>query len=122
MPVFDNQRNRNVPIEQFAGAATFVRQLAAESHDIALEGATEGPLAARQIAPYANAGMTWWIEALGWWRGGRPAEGVASQQRPCAGLPGAGPISGEPLRRHTRPLPAAKRSGASRGLDRDKTR
>jgi hypothetical protein len=21
------------------------------------------------VAPYLQAGLTWWIEALGWWRG-----------------------------------------------------
>jgi hypothetical protein len=21
------------------------------------------------VAPYLEAGLTWWIEALGWWRG-----------------------------------------------------
>jgi len=21
------------------------------------------------VAPYVEAGLTWWIEALGWWRG-----------------------------------------------------
>jgi alkanesulfonate monooxygenase SsuD/methylene tetrahydromethanopterin reductase-like flavin-dependent oxidoreductase (luciferase family) len=76
MPTFDNQRNRNAPIEQLTQAASFVRQLAAENAgnlDLALEGATDAPSAAQQIAPYAGAGMTWWIEALGWWRGGRSA-------------------------------------------------
>jgi len=22
------------------------------------------------VAPYVDAGLTWWIEAMGWWRGG----------------------------------------------------
>jgi alkanesulfonate monooxygenase SsuD/methylene tetrahydromethanopterin reductase-like flavin-dependent oxidoreductase (luciferase family) len=84
MPTFDNQRNRNVPIELFTQAASFVRQLATQSHDIALEGATEGPSAARQIAPYAGAGMTWWVEALGWWRGGQPAAAARITDGPPA--------------------------------------
>jgi alkanesulfonate monooxygenase SsuD/methylene tetrahydromethanopterin reductase-like flavin-dependent oxidoreductase (luciferase family) len=40
--------------------------------DVALEGWTDGSAADRgaaKVAPYAQAGMTWWIEALGWWRG-----------------------------------------------------
>jgi alkanesulfonate monooxygenase SsuD/methylene tetrahydromethanopterin reductase-like flavin-dependent oxidoreductase (luciferase family) len=40
--------------------------------DVALEGRTDGAAADRggaQIAPYVDAGLTWWIEALGWWRG-----------------------------------------------------
>lgn len=73
MPAFDNQRIANVPVEEFTRAASFVRDLAEGDIDIALEGFTEEPLTARQIAPYSDAGMTWWIEALGWWRGDRHA-------------------------------------------------
>ncbi len=73
MPIFDNQRASNVPFESFTQAASFVQELAPGRLDIALEGATDGPSAAHQIAPYAEAGMTWWIEALGWWRGDRHA-------------------------------------------------
>jgi alkanesulfonate monooxygenase SsuD/methylene tetrahydromethanopterin reductase-like flavin-dependent oxidoreductase (luciferase family) len=71
MPTFDNQRSSAVPIDQFAQAASLVRHLAAENLDIALEGATDAPSADQHIAPYAAAGMTWWVEALGWWRDGR---------------------------------------------------
>ena len=73
LPTFAGQREGNVPIEDFTKAASFVGRQAAAGYDIALEGATEGPAAGRQIAPYADAGMTWWIEALGWWRGGPSA-------------------------------------------------
>jgi hypothetical protein len=73
MPTFDSQRSSNVPIEWFTQAASFMQQLAPGGLDIALEGATDGPSAAQRIAPYADAGMTWWIEALGWWRGDRHA-------------------------------------------------
>ena len=68
MPIFDNQREAMVPVDEFDRAASFVRGLAARPVDIALEGAT----AAGQtgLAPYAGAGLTWWIEACGWWRGG----------------------------------------------------
>jgi alkanesulfonate monooxygenase SsuD/methylene tetrahydromethanopterin reductase-like flavin-dependent oxidoreductase (luciferase family) len=40
--------------------------------DVALEGRTdgaEGDRGGQHLVPYAQAGMTWWIEALGWWRG-----------------------------------------------------
>ncbi len=40
--------------------------------DVALEGRTDGAApdrGARHLAPYLDAGLTWWIEALGWWRG-----------------------------------------------------
>ena len=40
--------------------------------DVALEGRTDGVAPDRgagHVAPYVDAGLTWWIEALGWWRG-----------------------------------------------------
>jgi hypothetical protein len=59
-----------VPVETFADAAGFVRGLAGNRpFDIAVEGATERGTAAGHIAPYAAAGATWWVEAMGWWRG-----------------------------------------------------
>jgi hypothetical protein len=48
----------------------FVRELAGNRpFDIAVEGATEPGTAAGHIAPYTAAGATWWVEAMGWWRG-----------------------------------------------------
>jgi alkanesulfonate monooxygenase SsuD/methylene tetrahydromethanopterin reductase-like flavin-dependent oxidoreductase (luciferase family) len=46
--------------------------------DVALEGRTDGSAAdrgGRVVAPYVRAGLTWWIEALGWWRG-TPADAM----------------------------------------------
>jgi alkanesulfonate monooxygenase SsuD/methylene tetrahydromethanopterin reductase-like flavin-dependent oxidoreductase (luciferase family) len=46
--------------------------------DVALEGRTDGAAPDRgagHVAPYLNAGLTWWIEALGWWRG-TPADAL----------------------------------------------
>jgi alkanesulfonate monooxygenase SsuD/methylene tetrahydromethanopterin reductase-like flavin-dependent oxidoreductase (luciferase family) len=46
--------------------------------DVALEGLTDGAApdrGARHVAPYLDAGLTWWIEALGWWRGS-PADAM----------------------------------------------
>ena len=40
--------------------------------DVILEGRTDGAAPGRgagQVVPYLEAGLTWWIEALGWWRG-----------------------------------------------------
>ena len=40
--------------------------------DVALEGRTDGAAPdrdARQVTPYLEAGLTWSIEAPGWWRG-----------------------------------------------------
>jgi alkanesulfonate monooxygenase SsuD/methylene tetrahydromethanopterin reductase-like flavin-dependent oxidoreductase (luciferase family) len=70
LPTFDEQRSGNAPVEQVTGAVSFVRDLAAGDIDVAVEGATSVSTAAGDIAPYAAAGITWWIEALGWWRGG----------------------------------------------------
>ena len=67
---FADQRNSTVPVETFADAVGFVRELAGNRpFDIAVEGATEPGTAAGYIAPYAAAGATWWVEAMGWWRG-----------------------------------------------------
>jgi len=53
--------------------------------DVALEGRTDGSaadLGGQLVASYVRAGLTWWIEALGWWRG-TPAEAMARvRQRP----------------------------------------
>jgi alkanesulfonate monooxygenase SsuD/methylene tetrahydromethanopterin reductase-like flavin-dependent oxidoreductase (luciferase family) len=46
--------------------------------DVALEGLTDGSAADRGgqlVASYVRAGLTWWIEALGWWRG-TPADAM----------------------------------------------
>jgi alkanesulfonate monooxygenase SsuD/methylene tetrahydromethanopterin reductase-like flavin-dependent oxidoreductase (luciferase family) len=81
MPTFEDQRIANVAPAAFAEAASYVPGL-----DIALEGFTSGPADAGLLAPYAAAGMTWWIEALGWWRG----DLSAARDRIAAGPP-AGP-------------------------------
>jgi hypothetical protein len=38
--------------------------------DVAVEGRTTPNGAAGIVAAYAEAGLTWWVEAMGWWRGG----------------------------------------------------
>ena len=46
--------------------------------DVALEGRTDGSAADRGgqlVASYVGAGLTWWVEALGWWRG-TPADAM----------------------------------------------
>jgi alkanesulfonate monooxygenase SsuD/methylene tetrahydromethanopterin reductase-like flavin-dependent oxidoreductase (luciferase family) len=78
MPTFEDQRVANVPPADFAAAAACVPGL-----DVALEGATTGPADAAGLQPYAEAGMTWWIEALGWWRG----DLAAAAARVAAGPP-----------------------------------
>jgi alkanesulfonate monooxygenase SsuD/methylene tetrahydromethanopterin reductase-like flavin-dependent oxidoreductase (luciferase family) len=60
------------------------RDAAAGAFDVALEGQTEpGDSGAEVVAPYAAAGLTWWIEAFGWWRGGW----AATSARIAAGPP-----------------------------------
>ncbi|MBL7257776.1 LLM class flavin-dependent oxidoreductase [Paractinoplanes lichenicola] len=71
MPIFHDQRERNVPVEEFAQVADFVRaEGAGDGFDLVLEGATTPATAVEQTRPYGELGLTWWIEALGYWRGG----------------------------------------------------
>jgi alkanesulfonate monooxygenase SsuD/methylene tetrahydromethanopterin reductase-like flavin-dependent oxidoreductase (luciferase family) len=83
MPTFAGLPSQNVPVDEFAQAVSFVREIAAGPVEIAFEGATSAATAAAQVAPYAAAGATWWIEAFGWWRGGCPA----ARSRIAAGPP-----------------------------------
>ena len=58
---------------------TRVHRTADGPFDVALEGRTDGSAAdrgAQLVAAYVPAGLTWWIEALGWWRG-TPADAMA---------------------------------------------
>jgi alkanesulfonate monooxygenase SsuD/methylene tetrahydromethanopterin reductase-like flavin-dependent oxidoreductase (luciferase family) len=83
MPIFDGQREANVAVEEFAAAAAFVRGLAPGPVEVALEGATDGPAAS--LTRYAEAGLTWWVEAFGWWRGGVDAARARISSGPPAG-------------------------------------
>jgi alkanesulfonate monooxygenase SsuD/methylene tetrahydromethanopterin reductase-like flavin-dependent oxidoreductase (luciferase family) len=87
MPTFADQRRRTVPVAEFAAAASFVTGLAPGALDIAFEGATSPATAAQEIAPYAKAGMTWWIEAMGWWRAVAENGGVAAAHARIAASP-----------------------------------
>ncbi len=64
-----------MPPAEFDAAVRYTQaqRTAQTSFDVALEGRTDGSAAdrgAQHVVPYAQAGLTWWIEALGWWRGG----------------------------------------------------
>jgi len=78
-----------MPAEDLRAAVQFTRQHRSSSgpFDVALEGRTDGTTpdrGAQQVVPYAEAGLTWWIEALGWWRG-TPADAMTRvRQRPPA--------------------------------------
>lgn len=41
-----------------------------DGFDVVLEGRTSPAEAAAVVAGYAAVGLTWWVEAMGWWRGG----------------------------------------------------
>jgi alkanesulfonate monooxygenase SsuD/methylene tetrahydromethanopterin reductase-like flavin-dependent oxidoreductase (luciferase family) len=63
-----------MPPDELRAAIAYTRQhrTAAGPFDVALEGRTDGAAPDRgikQVTPYLEAGLTWWIEALGWWRG-----------------------------------------------------
>ena len=56
--------------------------------DVVMEGMSEGPEDLKEIHPdYGDAGLTWWIEKLGWWRGGIDA----AFERIMAGPPPSDP-------------------------------
>ncbi|WP_433360673.1 LLM class flavin-dependent oxidoreductase [Actinoplanes sp. CA-142083] len=84
MPIFEDQRLRNVSVDDFAAAASFVRERATGEPDLVLEGATDAATAAAQVEPYAAAGLTWWVEALGWWRGDRADAAARVTRGPVA--------------------------------------
>lgn len=84
-PIFrDVPGDQNVPPELLAEAVAFVQSQrdegapaasggssgdTADRFDVVLEGSTDGPGESGQLRGYAEAGLTWWVEKLGWWRG-----------------------------------------------------
>ena len=63
-----------MPPAQLRAAIQYTCQhrAAAGPFDVALEGRTDGAAADRgagHVQPYVSVGLTWWIEAVGWWRG-----------------------------------------------------
>lgn len=81
----DAGRTVPVPVDDFADAVRFVaaERGSLDGFDVALEGSTSPDDAPGIITPYVDAGLTWWIEAMGWWRGGV----AAAQDRILAGPP-----------------------------------
>jgi alkanesulfonate monooxygenase SsuD/methylene tetrahydromethanopterin reductase-like flavin-dependent oxidoreductase (luciferase family) len=73
LATFAGHHTQNPPVADVTAAASFLRGLSTGEPEIAIEGATDPERAGEQIAPYASAGITWWVEALGWWRGDRAA-------------------------------------------------
>jgi alkanesulfonate monooxygenase SsuD/methylene tetrahydromethanopterin reductase-like flavin-dependent oxidoreductase (luciferase family) len=72
-----NNAGRTVPVsvEDFADVVRFIAAVrgSLNGFDVGLEGWTSPDDANEVIAPYVEAGLTWWIEAMGWWRGGLDA-------------------------------------------------
>ena len=85
---------RRCPRAKLAAVVDYVAGLRGGApFDVAVEGATTaGADETGRIGAYAQAGLTWWVEALGWWRGDVPGAGRAStpvRPRPtCALRPG----------------------------------
>ena len=70
-PVFEGVGHAEMPPpERLAEAVRYTREQRQTDgpFDVVLEGQSEGPDPAR-VAPYEAAGLTWWIEKLGWFRG-----------------------------------------------------
>ena len=70
-----------MPPDELRAALRYTREQRSTDgpFDVALEGRTDGAVPDRgagHVAPYLDAGLTWWIEALGWWRG-TPADALA---------------------------------------------
>jgi alkanesulfonate monooxygenase SsuD/methylene tetrahydromethanopterin reductase-like flavin-dependent oxidoreductase (luciferase family) len=86
MPIHrDFGSGQTMPAATLAEVVGYVsehRDPAAAPIDVALEGRTD-PGDTDTVAPYAAAGLTWWIEAFGWWRG----DLTATRARITAGPP-----------------------------------
>jgi alkanesulfonate monooxygenase SsuD/methylene tetrahydromethanopterin reductase-like flavin-dependent oxidoreductase (luciferase family) len=79
MPTFLDQKTRRLPPEEFAAATAYLAEhreglagsaggAGQHSYDVALEGSTDPAEAAEVISSYVDAGLTWWVEEMGWWR------------------------------------------------------
>ena len=87
MPTFVDQNSRVVPPEELRAAVDFIaaQRGGLDDFEVAMEGATAPRAAEAHIAPYANVGLTWWIEAMGWWRAEPGAAVAAARTRILAG-------------------------------------
>jgi len=82
-PVFEGVASGQMPTpEQLAEVVSYTRAHRADdaaAFDVALECISTGEEDAALAARYADAGLTWWVEALGWFRG--PLEAVRERIR-----------------------------------------
>ena len=71
MPTFADQKTRRPPPEEFAAATAYIaghREGGLAGYDVVLEGSTDPDSAAEVVSSYVDAGLTWWVEEMGWWR------------------------------------------------------
>jgi alkanesulfonate monooxygenase SsuD/methylene tetrahydromethanopterin reductase-like flavin-dependent oxidoreductase (luciferase family) len=63
--------DQEVPPETLAEVVAYVREQREDDtpFDVVLECFSDGPGDTAQVAAYADAGLTWWIEKIGWFRG-----------------------------------------------------
>ncbi len=101
---------QTMPPDELRAAVRYTREhrTADGPFDVILEGRTDGAAPGRgagQVAPYVEAGLTWWVEALGWWRGG-PIQPSGRIMRTVTGAPGGPPgedwYSGAPTQVNSR--------------------
>lgn len=82
-------RGRTMPPAELADIVAFIAaERRGHGHDlagfdVALEGRTDPTTARQTVERYAEVGMTWWVEAMGWWRGGV----AEARKRVAAGPP-----------------------------------
>lgn len=73
MPIHtDFGKGETMPPQAIAEIHDFIaaRRGSTDGFDIAVEGATDGNSHdASLMSSYEQAGLTWWVEGLGWWRG-----------------------------------------------------
>jgi alkanesulfonate monooxygenase SsuD/methylene tetrahydromethanopterin reductase-like flavin-dependent oxidoreductase (luciferase family) len=82
-----------MPPDELLAAVRYTRahRAAPGPFDVALEGRTDGTAPDRggqHVVPYVEGGLTWWIEALGWWRG-TPGDAMTRITQGPPLLPGA---------------------------------
>lgn len=67
--------------ETLAEAVAYTREHRTDPapFDVILEGFSSGPGDVDKVAPYAEAGLTWWVEKIGWFRG--PLEEMRARVR-----------------------------------------
>ena len=89
MPIFADQNSRVLPPTELAEVADLIiaERGGLDGFDLVLEGATEPATGAALVSSYESIGLTWWIEAMGWWRAEPGGAAGAVRARIAAGPP-----------------------------------